>query len=326
MGFEDEFSNPHEAGLAKGICIWCGEPGDSNEDVVPRWLNKSLHFPPGWAHGGPALLSRAGTPARPIQGGNVATRMAASKGCCQKCNNEWMSQLENEAKPLIAPMINGHQVRLSDQQQLTVARWGAMKAIVFDGDYRNGTGGMCSVAARQAVFELRQPPTDCVVTLASYERPGHFFVVMPFGQGTGQAGQPLTGWVFTMLLNCLVIQVSGQTGTIAAPAIQQHPGGALAADRVTVWPPQLGHLSWPPNDPLSPQRLAGFLVSPDPRLAANTEVERLQAEIANHNDDETVECELCSQPHAASPSFQLPVPRDPTVCNESCERPAEASV
>jgi hypothetical protein len=51
---------------------------------------------------------------------------------CGSCNSGWMSQLENETKPVVEPMIHAlDRVRLDEGAQLTLARWAHKTALAL---------------------------------------------------------------------------------------------------------------------------------------------------------------------------------------------------
>jgi hypothetical protein len=54
------------------------------------------------------------------------------RAVCRPCNNEWMGSWETPAKILLARMIRGESVRLSEVDQLTLATWATIKAYVYD--------------------------------------------------------------------------------------------------------------------------------------------------------------------------------------------------
>jgi hypothetical protein len=48
---------------------------------------------------------------------------AQVRGVCESCNGGWMSDLENSAKPIIGPMIQGSGIRLDHPSQYVAATW-----------------------------------------------------------------------------------------------------------------------------------------------------------------------------------------------------------
>lgn len=51
---------------------------------------------------------------------------------CAKCNNGWMSRLENQTKPALLAMVDGESRTLGALEQRTVARWADKTAIVHE--------------------------------------------------------------------------------------------------------------------------------------------------------------------------------------------------
>lgn len=55
-----------------------------------------------------------------------------SKNVCKQCNNGWMSQLEDEAMPVLSLMILGNSASITPLQQLTISVWVTKCAMLFD--------------------------------------------------------------------------------------------------------------------------------------------------------------------------------------------------
>jgi hypothetical protein len=77
-------------------------------------------------------------------------------GICQRCNNEWMSVIEQAASRIMAPMIGGERVVLSEADQKTLAKWLTMKAMVFQ--LTTGLTPIQPSAYRYMRDHLRPPP------------------------------------------------------------------------------------------------------------------------------------------------------------------------
>jgi hypothetical protein len=77
-------------------------------------------------------------------------------GGSNSCNNGWMRRLENSAKPVLVPLMNGEAMRLSIEQQRIVAGWAALKAMVAEHD---SVGHVTtSQAERDHLMATRLPP------------------------------------------------------------------------------------------------------------------------------------------------------------------------
>lgn len=58
---------------------------------------------------------------------------------CASCNNGWMSDLQQEAKPHLLPLIKGETYLLHRNAQKTLAAWIAMFAMVAEHVDKTGT-------------------------------------------------------------------------------------------------------------------------------------------------------------------------------------------
>ena len=121
-------------------CIYCGVNN----------ANSKEHFWSEWTH---ALLPKLEAPSyqdwtittHPIEGlkghrsrkrqGDVYTKKL--RVVCEDCNNGWMSQIENTAKGLLAPLIRGERVKLDADGAYAVARWVANKIMVAEHNDRS---------------------------------------------------------------------------------------------------------------------------------------------------------------------------------------------
>jgi hypothetical protein len=54
------------------------------------------------------------------------------KVVCERCNNGWMGQIEEAAKPILIPLIQAQQTSLFRNNRKALAEWIALKAIVID--------------------------------------------------------------------------------------------------------------------------------------------------------------------------------------------------
>lgn len=99
------------------LCWWCQKPGTSNEDVVPLWQRHLYKGEAWWVHQtshpdiGDYRTKKAKKPA------------FRSRKFCGKCNNGWMSRLEEQALPLLGPMIKGTPTVLGPDEQKLLAFW-----------------------------------------------------------------------------------------------------------------------------------------------------------------------------------------------------------
>lgn len=100
-------------------CVFCGARPVTREALIPKWLRKLLKERTG------AAFDR--TPGRKPWVMSLLTTVR--RQVCAACNNGWMSELENEAKPVLTPMLLDETSVLSPRQQVTLAKW-AMKFVM----------------------------------------------------------------------------------------------------------------------------------------------------------------------------------------------------
>jgi hypothetical protein len=86
-------------------CVFCGSPNPTREHVLPDWLTEiGLDMEPSTHHAGALNRLPREWSAPPYA---TTVRMV-----CGDCNSGWLSHLEAEAKPIIAPLIRGEGRRL----------------------------------------------------------------------------------------------------------------------------------------------------------------------------------------------------------------------
>ncbi len=114
-------------------CIFCSSTLEkaSDEHVLPQWLLGYL-----------AIRGEDISPTHySLEGGvgAVSTRRHKVENLvegriCSKCNNGWMSSLEDEVKPLLVPLMEAEKkvVELDPDERLRVARWAFKTAIVLN--------------------------------------------------------------------------------------------------------------------------------------------------------------------------------------------------
>lgn len=190
-------------------------------------------------------------------------------GCvCQTCNNGWMSNLEVEAKPVLASSINDLALSLSPADQTTLSRWSMKTAMVFE----TISGKNCYSPDEQQ--ELRSSgalPVETFVWLGRYAQSN---ILCSEGrhlhENTSNKPTPFReGYVTTLLIRRLVIQVLILR---RKPEFQEilaklHiKAGPWDKNLIQIWPIGNRNLRWPPplsfsNDTIDFPTLSGRFVS-----------------------------------------------------------------
>lgn len=115
-------------------CIFCDNPANSKEHFWPGWMHELLPQLPDPRHNRKLREyhpkvghSESGVTDR--QGGLETIRIRV---VCEGCNNDWMNQLEDAARPLLTTIILGTPASLDAVEMAVVARWIALKCIVAE--------------------------------------------------------------------------------------------------------------------------------------------------------------------------------------------------
>jgi hypothetical protein len=143
-------------------CIFCGGRANTREHAWPEWAIESL------GHGrdiqvwlGPDAKRKAW----PVKGRSSHLRV---KQVCAKCNNGWLSVLENTAKPVLSPMMHDLSIPLSREQQWLIAVWTIKTAMVFD--CTNPQGRFYTKGDVDHLLTRFAPPLSTAIWLGRFER------------------------------------------------------------------------------------------------------------------------------------------------------------
>jgi hypothetical protein len=160
-----------DAAVAKpqGKCIFCDGCGLTKEHVWADWLKPYLPknvvnhqisretiFPARSFHD---VQLRSGS----VQSGRLRI-------VCLSCNTGWMSVLQNNTKPILMPLILGHEFTLTRRAQTTLAAWIAMFSMVAE--FIDKTGTRIAISASDRLYlkdNILAPPT-MKVWVGYYER------------------------------------------------------------------------------------------------------------------------------------------------------------
>ena len=126
----------------QGRCIFCSGLGLSKQHVIPNWIS-SLGFPSAdnhnqYVYGGKFYLGDGINSERPSvvnhwsKKHNGVLEQRKVRSVCIRCNNGWISVVEQTAKPLIEKMIRGEQVRLEKNDCYKLALAFVLMSILFE--------------------------------------------------------------------------------------------------------------------------------------------------------------------------------------------------
>lgn len=90
------------------------------------------------------------------------------KAVCKKCNNGWMSGVENATKPILAPMVRGQTVSLSADDRAVLSSWAVKTAMVFEHMSSKTLRYWREEERRAFAASPHRPPAGTEVLAASY--------------------------------------------------------------------------------------------------------------------------------------------------------------
>lgn len=142
-------------------CIFCGEEGKlSKEHLWPDWLGKMYLRTGDEKHtfgsqsSADKTLVRDGVYERP---GHLFSLKI--KVVCQTCNNGWMSQVENDTKPILLNLINGQKFKITKAEIEALAFWVALKVVTAEFAEKKESLYVTPFEERQEMMNKRKIPS-----------------------------------------------------------------------------------------------------------------------------------------------------------------------
>lgn len=237
------------------LCMFCGSGKLTKEHIWPAWAAE--HLPDAHARDETTRLFMGGTV--PTDDRTV-TRQGSIKHkklrvVCGPCNNEWMSKIEDDAKPVLLPMLLGQNLFLEEKAQGLLARWVALKVMVAE--QSRPADAVISQEERQAFMMQRTIPNGLKIEIAQCGEPpwdtaldrhaAHLFPVDKRPADLVAAAsrkniQTTTFGIGQLLVHCIVR---------AADSIDLASLVAFSTPLVNVWPLTGSAIVWPPSFRLS---------------------------------------------------------------------------
>lgn len=125
-------TRPRRANLKPpGKCIFCGGHGLTKEHMWADWLRAYI----------PRAATEHHTQSKVVYLEKDETSLHRRTGdphsrrircVCLSCNNGWMSELQEDAKPFLVPMLKGERITLHRRAQTILASWIGMTVIVAE--------------------------------------------------------------------------------------------------------------------------------------------------------------------------------------------------
>jgi hypothetical protein len=216
-------------------CLFCQNLADSNEDMFPRWILKTLKTKE-------LTFRQIGTkPPRITKSPRVKI-----KSVCQQCNNRWMSNLENQSKPTIEKMLENIPSSLTTSQQTLLSQWAVKTAIILDSvesHVRFYLKDEC-----EKFKASKDIPRETAVWLGRFTERRHSAFGSSFSVYQNDVAPISHGCVATILVGHLIFHIlTIRTSPTYVKPIRIADGLARRDELlIRVWPAQTNDINWPP--------------------------------------------------------------------------------
>jgi hypothetical protein len=174
---------------------------------------------------------------------------------CAKCNSGWMSNLENEIKPILTEMLHGREVRLTRDNQRRLCIWAIKTVMVMEFLGASSRTPYFTPDERHGFMNSPAPPPSTGVFLAGYVGQ-HSFCGEEHHIVFKDANSDFPGYSVTMVFGSLVIQ------TLSHRANAQGRWFKVAANfdsaSLEIWPRSTEYALWPPAEVFDDEGIRAF--------------------------------------------------------------------
>jgi hypothetical protein len=149
------------------FCIFCNGTGLTKEHTWADWLRNYLpkgedshSFFSGIVH--PTHMESS------VKKRQGSARSRKLRIVCKSCNGGWMSDLQQKAKPILIPLINGETVVLDKEKQKIIAAWATMSCMVAE--FFSPEKAAISKAEREWLWKNGTAPENWKIWVGNYKR------------------------------------------------------------------------------------------------------------------------------------------------------------
>lgn len=221
-------------------CIFCDNDSGSREHLWPDWMHRLVKF-------APIDIQEADGPV--IYGQDPEQRIDT---VCHRCNNEWMSRIEDKSKTRLEAMLLNKPITIDPGGMKLLTEWAILRAMVFESiKPRNGNEQFFTRDERIAFREKQTIPNRTRVWVGALENShigyhGTDFTLLNSADGNRRIG---TGSVGTIYAGHIIMQTVTEhlhppyvapTGPIILP-----PAGPWNERLVGIFPRYTKRIDWP---------------------------------------------------------------------------------
>ncbi len=234
-------------------CVFCGSRGKmSYEDAWPRWIRTVR---PDFADESGAYKGSVGTELEHLPRAKFLRRV---KCVCKLCNEGWMSDLEEVAKPFLTAMLKNRNRTLFVIGQRIVATWAYKTALMV----RLITMKEADLLRKDLpdehykyLFQHGEPPREVTIWLARYigvdwvtlfRETSHPIAVVDRNNVNDMSVRAIYGE--TLVIGNLVFQIFGHSCPPATGRLVIQPVAGATERLIRIWPPPFdgARVDWPP--------------------------------------------------------------------------------
>jgi hypothetical protein len=175
-------------------CIYCGGKAGSEEHVFPQWLRERFQ--------GIGTLEHKVNIKSPIRfKRGVKDVRVVVRSVCKKCNETWMSGLQNDAKPIIEALLDETATALDAEECKLLSSWAVMSAMCLETRNERPVWHYTDFD-RTLFYTKRMIPNDTEVWICYWvNSPG------PAYDGSNQANNEEKGYVATFGFGNILFQL-----------------------------------------------------------------------------------------------------------------------
>lgn len=253
------------------LCMFCGQSGVTREHVWPSWLH-TIFSDCGTTH---VVHSERPSGNRIYHDSLLSTTV---KIVCSKCNNGWMSRLEQDSMNILSGMIQGIKSQLDIRNQKLVSLWCIKTGIILD---HISSPSVIPMKHGELIFLNRRPIDYCHIWVTSCT-----VTEPPFSHYLQPLAPKIEDKVFSAYLQ--TFRIGEFTAQILWSESQQAVDSvAVGKDSLIhthIWPPCNDIVEWPKTrfNSLEEHEMFERRIVPPPYNSATTEWDKVTQTVTNN--------------------------------------------
>jgi hypothetical protein len=249
-------------------CIFCGDSPTTREHVYPQWvvteLMKDPRGLPRWSSYKHELGKHIWTTNKPLD--------IVVKTVCKRCNETWMSDIENSAKIHLIPMLAGTETLLDKDAMTIISKWITLRALVAVSDAPRNEGADQSF---HLFYEHKEPMPRWHVFVSTYEGlvPAHLEINRFTHFSFRRFGIPIKVFRPNILVNAVIGRLIFKAILCVYPPLVRAPLFNINMPRwdvsvVRMFPSPPKQVTWPTSPVTKDDTILKFYEAglPDPSL------------------------------------------------------------